>query len=287
MNHTLQDCIDGRISPEIAVAHFMFNGADTATINAALDQAEQEQVPPDPKIGAIRTLLLSHQQRIDALAAHIAINGGDHHASGDTAELGIARIADFFDRAVAASPEASVALYSLGDPAILAAATAEIVEWLEMSDLLAPDADVLDLGCGIGRVAGALASRCRSVFGLDVSPGMIAEARRRHADQPHLRFEVTAGQNLAFLDTDSFDLILAIDSFPYLVQAGIVPAHLADAARILRPGGALVVLNLSYESDEWDEAQAPVWAAESGLTLVGSDRQPFRLWDGSAFVFRR
>ena len=287
MNQTLDDCIAGRISPQIAVAHFMFNGNDTAAIQTELAQAE-----PHPQLDAIRTLLLTHTTQIDALTAHIGIHGGDHDASGATPEEGIARIADFFDRAVAASPEASVALYSLGDPLILAAATAEIVEWLEMSDLLAPEADVLDLGCGIGRVAGALSSRCRSVFGLDVSPGMVAEARRRHADQPtrrfpNLRFEVTAGQNLAFLDPESFDLILAIDSFPYLVQAGIVPAHLADAARILRPRGALVVLNLSYETDEWDEAQAPLWAADAGLTLTGSDRQPFRLWDGSAFIFRR
>lgn len=282
MNQTLHDCIAGRISPQIAVAHFMFNGADAAAIQTELAEAE-----PHPQLDAIRTLLLTHTEQIDALTAHIGLHGGDHSASGDTPEQGVARIADFFDRAVAASPEASVALYSLGDPLILAAATAEIVEWLEMSDLLAPEADVLDLGCGIGRVAGALASRCRSVFGLDVSPGMVAEARRRHADQPNLRFEVTGGQNLSFLDADSFDLILAIDSFPYLVQAGIVPAHLADAARILRPGGALVVLNLSYETDKWDEIQAPIWAADSGLALVGSDRQPFRLWDGSAFVFRR
>lgn len=284
MNRTLQDCADGRISPQIAVAHFMFNGAGAAAIQAALDAA-----PPHPKMDAIRTLLLAHEAQIDSLSAHVAATGDDHNAYGDTPEQGIARIAAFFDRAVTTSPEASVALYSLGDPAILAAATAEIVEWLEMSDLLAPDADVLDLGCGIGRVAGALASRCRSVFGLDVSPGMIAEARRRHADRPNLQFEVTAGQNLAFLDAGSFDLILAIDSFPYLVQAGpeIVAGHLADATRILRPNGALVILNLSYEDDEYDEAHAAAWAAEYGMVLAQADRQPFRLWDGSAYVLRQ
>ena len=76
------------------------------------------------------------------------------------------------------SPEASVALYSLGDPAILAAATEEIVAWLVAERLLPADADVLDLGCGIGRVGG-VAPRCRSVLGLDVSAGMVAEATRR------------------------------------------------------------------------------------------------------------
>ena len=284
MNKILQNCIDGSISPQIAVAHFMFSGAGTARIEAALDQAGEH-----PKLDAIRTLLHQHEQQIEMLSAHVAQTGDDHNAFGATPEQGIARIAGFFDRAVAASPEASVALYSLGDPAILAAATAEIVEWLEMADLLAPEADVLDLGCGIGRVAAALAPRCRKVLGLDVSPGMVAEARRRCADLPNLQFEVTGGQNLAFLHASSFDLILAIDSFPYLVQAGpdIVAAHLADATRILRPGGALVILNLSYEGDAYDAAHASQWAAEFGLELVHADRQPFRLWDGSAYVLLR
>lgn len=284
MNKTLQDCIDGAISPEIAVAHFMFAGTGVASIHEALDGAEQH-----PKLEAIRALLLAHEQQIDTLTAHVALTAEDHNAYGDTPEQGIARIAGFFDRAVATSPEASVALYSLGDPAILAAATAEIVEWLEMSDLLAPEADVLDLGCGIGRVATALSPRCRSVLGLDVSAGMVAEARRRCADLPNLQFEVTPGQNLAFLHPESFDLILAIDSFPYLVQAGpdIVAAHLADTTRILRAGGALVILNLSYEGDDWDEAHAADWAAAHGLDLAHTDRQPFRLWDGSAYVLLR
>ena len=284
MNQTLQDCIDGQISPEIAVAHFMFQGNDTAQIQATLDNTA-----PHPKLDAIRTLLLGRERQIDALTAHVAATGADHNAYGDTPAEGIARIADFFDRAVAASPEASVALYSLGDPQILAAATAEIVEWLEMSDLLTPEADILDLGCGIGRIAMALASRCRSVFGLDVSPGMIAEARRRCASLPNLHFEVTAGQNLAFLDPASLDLVLAIDSFPYLVQAGpaVTAPHLADLARTLRPGGALVILNLSYEGDAFDETTAATWAAEYGFTLASLDRQPFRLWDGTAFVLQR
>ncbi len=284
MNQTIQDCVDGTISPEIAVAHFMFGGAGVESIRALLDDA-----PPHPRLEAIRTLLLGREGQIDALTAHVVATVADHNAFGDTPEIGIARIAGFFDRAVATSPEASVALYSLGDPAILAAATAEIVEWLEMSDLLAPEADVLDLGCGIGRVAGALSPRCRSVFGLDVSAGMIAEARRRWAGFSNLQFEVTPGQNLAFLGAASFDLVLAIDSFPYLVQAGaaVVGAHLADAGRILRPGGALVILNLSYEGEAFDEEHAASWAAEHGFELALTDRQPFRLWDGSAFVLLR
>lgn len=284
MNETLRACVEGRISAQIAVAHFLFAGASAAQIEAAVDEA-----PPHPRLEKVRALLLGRERQIDALAAQTALTMADHNAFGATPAEGIARIAGFFDRAVAASPEASVALYSLGDPAILAAATAEILEWLETQDLLRPEADVLDLGCGFGRVAGALAPRCRSVMGLDVSAGMIAEARARFGGVENLRFEQTGGEDLGRLDNAMFDLVLAIDSFPYLVQAGasVVRRHLQDAHRILRQQGALVILNLSYEGDDWDAAHAVEWAASHGFRLALADPAPFRLWDGSAYVLLR
>lgn len=284
MNQILRDCLDGRISPHIAVAHFLFAGARTAEIEAALAECA-----PHSRLEQVRTLLLGREAQIDALSAQVALTSADHNAFGATPAEGIARIASFFDRAVAVSPEASVALYSLGDPAILAAATAEILEWLETEDLLRPDADVLDLGCGFGRVAAALASRCRSVLGLDVSAGMVAEARARFGDFENLRFEQTGGQDLALLADEVFDLVLAIDSFPYLVQAGeaVVAQHLTDARRVLREQGALVILNLSYEDDARDAARAAEWAAAFGFRMAVADPNPFRLWDGSAYVLAR
>lgn len=282
MNPTLQECLEGRISPEIAVAHFLFVGARAEEIEAAIAEC-----PPHPRLEAVRALLLGRERQLDALAAQVAATVAEHNAFGATPEEGIARIAGFFDRAVTTSPEASVALYSLGDPAILAAATAEILEWLEERDLLPAEADVLDLGCGFGRVAAALAPRCRSVLGLDVSGGMIDEARRRHAGLGNVRFEQTGGQDLAALPDGALDLLLAIDCFPYLVQAGIAEAHLADAGRVLRPHGALVILNLSYEGDDHDRACAAEWAERFGFRLEIADEQPFRLWDGSAYVLRR
>lgn len=284
MNPTLRECLEGRISPQIAVAHFLFAGARAEDIEAALAEC-----PPHPRLDALRALLLGRERQLDALSEQVTATAADHNAFGATPEEGIARIAAFFDRAVTASPEASVALYSLGDKAILAAATAEIVAWLEIQDLLRPDADVLDLGCGFGRVAAALAPRCRSVLGLDVSGGMIAEARRRFADLPNVRFEQTGGQDLAPIADGALDLLLAIDSFPYLVQAGsaVVARHLADAHRVLRPGGTLVILNLSYEDDAHDAACASDWAARYGFRLAVADQQPFRLWDGSAYVLLR
>jgi len=267
------------------MAQLLFGGGTADGIRAALAEA-----PPHPRRDALLRLLAGRERQIDALAAQVAATSSDHDASGPTPEQGIARIAGFFDRAVAHSPEASVALYSLGDPAILAAATEEIVGWLAERGVLGPDMDVLDLGCGFGRVAAALAPRCRSVLGLDVSAGMVAEARRRQGGLPNARFAQTGGQDLAALPDAGFDLVLAIDSFPYIVQTGdaVAARHVADAARILRPGGGLAILNLSYRNDDaLDLQDARRWAGAHGFRLAVADPRPFQLWDGSAYVLKR
>ena len=273
----LADGLAGRISPQVAIARMLLAGMDRAAIGIALAAA------PSPAAAAMRALLDARGPALDALAQEVAATAAAHDATGPD---GPARIAAFFDRAVRHSPEASVALYSLGDPAILAAATAEIVAFL--TPYLRQGADVLDLGCGIGRMAMALAPHARSVLALDVSAGMVAEARRRTAGLPHIRVEQTRGTDLDFLPQAALDLVLATDSFPYIVQSGLALRHVQGAARALRPGGALVILNLSYRGDDaLDRTDATGWAAATGMHLVHPGHRPFRLWDGAAYVFVR
>jgi SAM-dependent methyltransferase len=275
----IEECIAGRISPEIAVMRMLLAGHDVAAILAALDGAA------GPDVAAMRGLVSARAAVLEALAAEIRETAQDHDASG---EAGVARIAAFFDRAVRHSPEASVALYSLGDPAILAAATEEIVVWLSAQRLLAEGADVLDLGCGIGRVAAALAGRCTSVLAVDVSAGMVAEAARRLAALPNVVVRTTGGEDLDWVEAGAFDLVVAVDSFPYIVQAGVALRHVVGAARALRAGGHLCVLNLSYRGDPTaDCADWSAWAAEAGMQVVMNGARPFRLWDGAAFVLAR
>lgn len=275
MSDAIADCLHGTISPHVALARLLLGGADSTAIAAAVAAARPE--PPTERWQALSALLAGRDSGLDRLAAEIRRTGSDHTAMG-----GLDGIAAFFDRAVTHSPEAGVALYSLGDPAILAAATAEIVVWLRAETVLRAECDVLDLGCGIGRVAAAIAPQCRSVLGLDLSAGMVAEARRRHAGHTGLRFDVTNGQDIP---PGPFDLVLLVDSMPYVLQAGLADAVVAGCAAALRAGGALVVLNLSYGRDPaQDRADAERWAASHGWALSVS--HPFTLWDGVAFCWR-
>ncbi len=252
----------GHISAEVALARLLLDGGDLPLRLADAPQLRRLLTERAASIGPMQ----------DMLAAV------DHDQAAD-----VAGIAAMFDAAVARAPEASVAAYSLGDPAILARATEELVAWLTAERLIGPDCDVLDLGCGIGRVAAALAPRCRSVLGADVSAGMIAAARLRHG-APNLRF---AQGDASLAPSGSADLVLAVDSMPYMVQAGVADRAMADASRALRPGGALALLNLSYRGPEFDRATARAWADRYGLALTCEAASPFSLWDGTAFVLRR
>ena len=273
----VEDCLNGRISGPVAVSRLLLGGGTTATIRQAVADAAE---PDNPAWKDLADLVEGRGAALDRLAAEIRTTGSDHTALG-----GLPGIAAFFDRAVRHSPEAGVALYSLGDPVLLHAATAEVVDWLASQGLIPPHADVLDVGCGTGRIAAALSLRCRAVVGLDVSPGMVAEAQRRHGETANLRFAVTDGQTVP---PGRFDLVLAVDSMPYILQAGVADAVIAAAAGALQPNGALAVLNLSYGRTMADDAaDAHRWATETGLVLAVAGMRPFKLWDGDAWVWRR
>lgn len=74
-----------------------------------------------------------------------------------------------------------------------------------------PQADVLELGCGTGRVTLPLAAHCRFIHGIDLSPAMIQLCRDKLA-QAHLpanRVAVTVGDITNFRLGRRFDLIIA------------------------------------------------------------------------------
>ncbi|HEX5868492.1 MAG TPA: class I SAM-dependent methyltransferase [Beijerinckiaceae bacterium] len=206
-------------------------------------------------------------------------------APGD-ADAAVRRWAAAFDRAARASPEGSVALYALGNPELLKAATEEVVVWLRGRGLIGRERQVLDLGCGIGRFGAALAGQVGGYVGIDISGEMIAAARRRCAGLGGVSFAQTSGRDLSLFRDSAFDVVLAVDAFPYLVQSGteLAETHVAEAARVLKAGGDLLILNFSYRGDPaGDLADLRRLAGACGLALVRDGLQPFSLWDGAVY----
>lgn len=203
---------------------------------------------------------------------------------------GIAFSERLFDWSVQQSEEASVALYSLGNPVLLEQATAEIVTQLRSWGAVTSDTKLLDMGCGIGRLLTALAPEIRAAVGIDVSAEMVKAARRRCEEYDNVAVIKGDGHGLAGVDDAAFDVAVAVDSFPYLRQAGyeLVESFFAEVARVLEPGGKFVILNYSYSDDDAADArEVRALAAAHGFELVVTGERPFQLWDGLAFLMRK
>lgn len=99
---------------------------------------------------------------------------------------------------------------------------------------LIDDGLVADIGCGPGRVSAHLAALGVDVFGIDLSPEMIAVARRSH---PELRFELGTMDGLDLPDA-ALSGIVAWYSIIHTPPERL-PQVFAEFVRILRPGGLL------------------------------------------------
>jgi ubiquinone biosynthesis O-methyltransferase len=96
---------------------------------------------------------------------------------------------------------------------------------------------VLDLGCGGGFMAAALAQRGAIVTGVDPSEGAINSARR-HADEEKLDivYRVGSGERLPFAE-DSYDIVVCVDVLEHVEDLDRV---LLEVRRVLRPSGMLL-----------------------------------------------
>jgi hypothetical protein len=68
----------------------------------------------------------------------------------------------------------------------------------------------------------------------------------------------------------------------------LLESHFREAARVLRAGGDLVVLNLTYRGDlARDREDARRLAAHGGLDLLRNGSRDLALWDGASFHLRK
>jgi len=101
---------------------------------------------------------------------------------------------------------------------------------------------ILDVGCGTGYLLRQLADRCpdaAELTGVDPAPAMIAAARAAAADD-RLRWREGTAEALPFPD-GAFDLAVSTTSFDHWADQ---PAGLGECARVLAPGGWLVLTDL-------------------------------------------
>ena len=148
-----------------------------------------------------------------------------------------------------------------------------------LAGLLVPGLAVLDVGCGTGAITRGIADAVGPsgrVVGVDVTPGFIEEARRRHAGVAHLTFALA---DIHTFHTDArFDVVTTARVLQWLSR----PDEAVRAMTALaRPGGRIVALDYSHEKIAWDPAPPDsmrrfyaaflAWRAEAGMDNLIAD----------------
>ena len=122
--------------------------------------------------------------------------------------------------------------------------------------LLSPDWIVADLGCGTGALLPTLAPQVGRVIGVDASDEMLSTARRRVAglDNVELRRGSLEALPLDAASIDVATLMLVLHHVPSPADA------LADAARVLKPGGRVLVTDMTpHDREEYRLRMGHVW----------------------------
>ena len=151
-----------------------------------------------------------------------------------------------------------------------------------MLGLLDPDSVIADLGCGTGDASERLSPLVRKVIAVDREPAMLEACRKRLGDR----------DGIEFIRADLADLPLgdaSIDAAVIMLVLHHVDDPLAilrESARVLRPGGRVLVVDmLRHERDEYrhdmghrhlgfDEAGVRGWAAPAGFARTTWRRLP-------------
>jgi SAM-dependent methyltransferase len=275
-------CAEGRVPPNVALMQLFAAAPNEAAAHHALHTAETT-ADDETASQRIREMRQHWDENAYAFPLVKEIARIASPSSGEPADW-----AATFDEVARISVEGAVALYSFGNPSLLAGATDELVAQLRIWGLLCPEFCVLDLGCGFGRVSQAIATEVHRVVALEVSGRMAGLAQTALATRKNALVIHSAGNDLSFLRAASFDVVLAVDTFPYLVDCGISERHMADIARVLKSTGRLLIMNYSYRGNlASDRTEVEHLAAAYGFAIERNGTRDLSLWDGRAFLLRR
>lgn len=122
--------------------------------------------------------------------------------------------------------------------------------------LLPRDWTVGDLGCGTGAVVRALSPHVARVIGVDASEDMLSAARGRESAEGTVEWRQGALEALP-IETSSIDaatMMLVLHHLPSPAAA------LGEAARVLKPGGRLLIVDMApHEREEYRQQMGHVW----------------------------
>ena len=148
---------------------------------------------------------------------------------------------------------------------------------------LDPGDDVVEIGCGVGRMTRVLANRAATVRAVDVSPRMLARAHEYNGELEQVEWLLGDGASLAPIADASADACVSHVVFQHIPDPEITLGYVREIGRVLRPRGwaAFQISNAAeiHRKRTGREGLAIWWRA---LTRRGPRGQARASWLGSA-----
>ena len=132
--------------------------------------------------------------------------------------------------------------------------------------------DVLEIGCGVGRIGRELAPFCSTWTGADTSSNMLAYASDRLGSSGNVRLVQLHAVGLPEFEASSFDVVYMTNMLMHLDEMDRW-YYVQEAYRILRAGGRIFIDNIGLESD-------------AGWSMFANDAQRFRCLERPPYMPR-
>lgn len=115
------------------------------------------------------------------------------------------------------------------------------------------DKRMLEIGCGLGRMARHFSRIFAEVWGSDVSNTMIKRARELNSDLRNVRFVLGSGYDLRGTPSQYFDFVFSYLVFQYIPEKWMTLQYFRETFRVLREGGVFQIHLRGYGH------QKPFW----------------------------
>jgi ubiquinone/menaquinone biosynthesis C-methylase UbiE len=142
---------------------------------------------------------------------------------------------------------------------------------VELASIRTQD-NVLEVGCGVGRIGRELLPFCLSWTGADISANMLAYASARMRGISNARLVLLRQGGLGELGENSFDVVYATNIFAHLDEIDRW-RYVREAFRVLRPAGRIFIDNIDIESDK-------------GWTMFANDAMRFQSQERPPYIPR-
>ena len=164
-------------------------------------------------------------------------------------ELHRSQYSAVWDSLSVTSDGAAFAATGFSDESSLQTSGKQVAKRIAVAISLTASDDVLEIGCGVGRVGWAVAPECRSWIGCDISKTMLSHAQRRLAGLSNVRFVHLHEANLGEIPDASVDIVYCTNMLAHLDPMERWQ-YVMESHRILRPSGRLYIDTIALDSPE-------------------------------------